>query len=91
MVKHDAARSGANHGSCCAHSHSSADAAPSNHAHHHHDHAVGTVVDPVCGMKVDPATARHKIDYGGETFYFCSERCRTKFEGDPAKYVHGKV
>jgi P-type Cu+ transporter len=91
MVKHDAASSGANHGSCCAHSHSSADAAPSDHAHHHHDHAVGTVVDPVCGMKVDPATARHKIDHGGKTFYFCSERCRTKFEGDPAKYVHGKV
>ncbi|UPJ55280.1 heavy metal translocating P-type ATPase [Bradyrhizobium sp. 192] len=91
MVKHDAASSGANPGSCCAHSHSSADAAPSDHVHHHHDHAVGTVVDPVCGMKVDPATARHKIDRGGKTFFFCSERCRTKFEGDPAKYVDGKV
>jgi Cu+-exporting ATPase len=42
-------------------------------------------------MKVDPGTARHKVEHGGQTYYFCSERCRTKFAADPAKYVHGKV
>ncbi|WP_262048125.1 heavy metal translocating P-type ATPase [Bradyrhizobium sp. Bra78] len=96
MVKQDGAKSGSNQGSCCAGSHSPAAGSAGDHAHHHHDHsnhdhAVGTVLDPVCGMKVDPATARHKIDHGGKTFYFCSERCRTKFEADPAKYAHGKA
>ncbi|CUT13505.1 Lead cadmium zinc and mercury transporting ATPase EC 3633 EC 3635 Coppertranslocating Ptype ATPase EC 3634 [Bradyrhizobium sp.] len=42
-------------------------------------------------MKVDPATARHKLEHGGQTFYFCSDRCRSKFEADPAKYVQGKT
>lgn len=36
-------------------------------------------------------TARHKVEHGGKTYYFCSERCRTKFEAEPAKYVHRKV
>jgi Cu+-exporting ATPase len=68
---------------------------PAAHGHsghvHHQDHAAGMAVDPVCGMKVDPSTARHKIGHDGKTFYFCSERCRTKFEDDPTKYVHGKA
>ncbi len=34
--------------------------------------------DPVCGMTVDEATARH-AERDGKTFYFCSDRCRTKF------------
>jgi len=63
----------------------------SGHAHHHHDHADGTAIDPVCGMKFDPSTARYKIEHDGKTFYFCSERCRTKFVDDPMKYVHGKA
>ena len=48
-------------------------------------------MDPVCGMKVDPAKARHRAEHDGKTFYFCSERCRTKFAEDPAKYAHGKT
>jgi Cu+-exporting ATPase len=42
-------------------------------------------------MRVDPSTASHKIEHDGKTFYFCSERCRTKFVNDPTKYVHGKA
>ncbi|EIG62818.1 heavy metal translocating P-type ATPase [Bradyrhizobium sp. WSM1253] len=87
MAVQDTSKSGATRGSCCGHSHSAPD--HSGHAHHH-DHA-GTTVDPVCGMKVDPATARHKLEHGGQCFYFCSDRCRSKFEADPAKYVHGKT
>ena len=45
------------------------------------------VLDPVCGMKVDPATSKHRFDYRGETFHFCSAGCRTKFEADPKKYL----
>ena len=63
----------------------------SGHAHHHHDHVAATTVDPVCGMKVDPSKADHKIEHDGKSFYFCSERCRTKFADDPTKYVHGKT
>ena len=59
-----------------------------DHKHHAHAHAAGsTVKDPVCGMTVDPATARHKAQHGGETYYFCSAGCKTKFEADPAKYL----
>ena len=37
-------------------------------------------------MSVDPHTAKHKTDYAGRTYYFCSARCREKFVNDPAKY-----
>ena len=36
-------------------------------------------VDPVCGMSVIVATARHYIEHGGRTFYFCNAGCREKF------------
>ncbi len=45
------------------------------------------VKDPVCGMSVDPATAKHKADHAGATYYFCSAGCRGKFVADPAKYL----
>ncbi|SDG95952.1 Cu+-exporting ATPase [Bradyrhizobium sp. Rc2d] len=60
------------------------------HAHHHtHDHgdAATKVLDPVCGMTVDPATSKHHLTHHGETFHFCSAGCRTKFAADPAKYL----
>lgn len=34
-----------------------------------------TVLDPVCGMTIDPQTAAGKYEYNGETFYFCSPGC----------------
>jgi Cu+-exporting ATPase len=45
------------------------------------------VSDPVCGMKVDPATSKHRFDRGGTTFHFCSDGCRTKFAADPDSYL----
>ncbi|HEV2628789.1 MAG TPA: heavy metal translocating P-type ATPase [Pseudolabrys sp.] len=60
------------------------------HAGHDHDHAApaaGGVIDPVCGMTVDPATTPHKHAYKGETYYFCSGGCRTKFAATPEKYL----
>lgn len=53
-------------------------------AHGHHDHAA---TDPVCGMKVDPHSAKHRAEHNGHTFYFCSARCREKFAADPEKYL----
>jgi Cu+-exporting ATPase len=43
--------------------------------------------DPVCGMSVDPATAKHKAQHGGKTFFFCSAGCREKFAADPARFL----
>ena len=45
------------------------------------------VTDPVCGMKVEPATSKHRLEHGGTTFHFCSAGCRAKFEADPDKYL----
>ena len=49
------------------------------------------VTDPVCGMKVDPATSNHRFDHGGTTFHFCSAGCRAKFATDPESYLKPKT
>jgi Cu+-exporting ATPase len=41
------------------------------------------VIDPVCGMTVDPARAAGRQKHGSETYYFCSRRCMVKFIADP--------
>jgi Cu+-exporting ATPase len=74
-----------------------------DHAHQHrpgcgHDNHhrpgpaadAGLVLDPVCGMKVDPATSKHRLEHTGTTFHFCSAGCRAKFEADPKKYLKPK-
>jgi Cu+-exporting ATPase len=45
------------------------------------------MIDPVCGMTVNPATARAKGDYKGKTYYFCCPGCATKFNVDPERYL----
>ncbi len=57
--------------------------------HHHHDHtpAKDGVLDPVCGMTVDPATAKHRATVKGEDYFFCSAGCKTKFVANPEKYL----
>jgi Cu+-exporting ATPase len=47
-----------------------------------------TVKDPVCGMTVNPATARHHAEHDGKTYYFCGAGCRAKFEAAPDKYLN---
>jgi P-type Cu+ transporter len=51
---------------------------------------VAKVVDPVCGMTVDPLSAAGKYDHGGTTYYFCSPRCEERFRRDPDGYLSGK-
>jgi Cu+-exporting ATPase len=46
--------------------------------------------DPVCGMDVDPATARHHLDHAGKTYYFCCSGCQEKFRDDPDRYLNPK-
>ena len=43
--------------------------------------------DPVCGMQVDPGKAAGSSDHHGQTFYFCSKGCKTKFDANPGQYV----
>jgi Cu+-exporting ATPase len=47
----------------------------------------GSAVDPVCGMKVEIATAKHRADYQHQTYYFCGASCKTKFTTNPAKHL----
>lgn len=60
-----------------------------HHHGHHHDHAGAHsgVKDPVCGMDVDPATAKHSIQHEGRPYYFCSAGCKSKFEAAPGRYL----
>lgn len=48
----------------------------------------GMASDPVCGMKVDPRTAKHHAEHAGETWYFCAARCRERFMADPRAFLH---
>jgi Cu+-exporting ATPase len=44
-------------------------------------------VDPVCGMHIDSEEAAGTIEYGGKTYYFCSQTCHDAFEANPTAYV----
>ena len=46
-----------------------------------------TVIDPVCGMTVDPVKTPHHAKHKGMDFHFCSAGCRTKFVTTPLKYL----
>lgn len=48
------------------------------------------VLDPVCGMKIDPAKAAGTVKHGEKTYHFCSKSCKESFEKDPAKYLEKK-
>jgi len=70
-------------GSCCGHDHASpGDVHP---AHAKGDAA--TAIDPVCGMSVKIATAKHTYAYSGSTYYFCNPRCKERFAAEPERYV----
>ncbi len=50
----------------------------------------GTVIDPICGMSVDPLTTKHRAEHAGQSYYFCCGGCREKFVADPARYLAPK-
>src|SRR5579871_822060 len=49
-----------------------------------------TVVDPVCGMHVDPQKAKGSVEYAGKTYHFCSARCAERFAAEPEKFLKPK-
>ena len=46
-----------------------------------------TVVDPVCGMKVDPNSSDIRSTYRKNDYYFCANACRKAFDDNPEKYL----
>lgn len=46
-----------------------------------------TAVDPVCGMTVEVASARHRATHEGHEYFFCNPRCREKFLADPVRFL----
>lgn len=68
-----------------------------DHSHHNHDSSCSTdkvqhtqelVSDPVCGMKIDPKTAKGgKSTFKGHDYFFCNPKCKMKFETNPNEYL----
>jgi Cu+-exporting ATPase len=74
------------------------------HAGHHHaassccgghedggDKASTIAIDPVCGMSVERQTAKHRLEYGGQQYFFCGARCRERFAAEPEKFLQPKA
>src|SRR5262249_35709709 len=49
--------------------------------------APGSVIDPVCGMQVDPSHARASREHAGDNYFFCCSSCAEKFSANPEKYL----
>jgi Cu+-exporting ATPase len=53
--------------------------------------APNMATDPICGMTVDVAAARHTHAFGGSTWYFCSRHCLDRFAASPERYAGERV
>ena len=58
-----------------------------HHDHHHHESSEKALKDPVCGMNVSPSTAKGNSVYEGHTYYFCSLKCKGKFDQNPSQFL----
>ncbi len=47
----------------------------------------GIYINPVCGIPVEKATAKHILEYKGENVYFCCDGCKVQFEAEPEKFI----
>ncbi len=47
-------------------------------------------IDPVCGMEVDPDSAKYKTLYESKRYYFCAKGCLDSFEKNPGRYLEKK-
>ena len=45
------------------------------------------IIDPVCGMHMDPEKAPAFYTYQEHTYYFCSDDCMEKFKAHPEQYI----
>jgi Cu+-exporting ATPase len=90
QAEHDHAHGAHSHGAGAAHAHGADAQAPCCSGKHGEAGETAVVIDPVCGMKVDPATAKHRFAYRGQDYFFCSARCGARFEAEPEKYLAPK-
>jgi xanthine dehydrogenase accessory factor len=51
------------------------------------EHGPETAIDPVCGMIVEVATARHRSTQDGRDYFFCCPACKRLFERNPQEYL----
>ena len=59
------------------------------HDHLAHPREISGSIDPVCGMTVKPESP-HASDLDGIHYRFCSAKCKTKFDAEPARYLGQK-
>jgi len=52
---------------------------------------MATHTDPVCGMKVDDQKTEAQSKYQGMTYHFCSQGCKSRFDGNPQHYASQKT
>ncbi len=52
-----------------------------------HDSVSAMVSDPVCGMSIDPRTAKRSIEHGEMNYFFCSDSCHDRFLEEPDAWV----
>jgi Cu+-exporting ATPase len=45
------------------------------------------LLDPVCGMSVSSADTQLQCNHAGQSYYFCSQGCLSKFKLQPSKYL----
>lgn len=45
------------------------------------------IIDPVCGMHMDPEKAPAFSTYQEHTYYFCCDECKQKFDANPEQYI----
>ena len=47
----------------------------------------GYAIDSICGMQVQTANAPARSSHDGRQFWFCSDRCKERFESDPERHA----
>jgi xanthine dehydrogenase accessory factor len=52
--------------------------------------ASSVAIDPVCGMRVQIAGARHTASLDGVEYYFCGAGCRAGFVKDPQAFLQSR-
>ena len=52
--------------------------------------SIAKVVDPVCGMTIEPDSAAGQSKHEDNTYYFCSNSCKVKFDKDPGGFLNGR-
>jgi Cu+-exporting ATPase len=53
-----------------------------------HPPAAEGVVDPVCGMTIDPSDAVGHFEHKGQTYYFCAQSCLEQFRENPEQFLN---